>query len=152
MYQVESYLTGNPDIQVIDTVELEFDVRKKSRFLGKTQSGKELKVILPRGHVLQCGDLLLTESKQAIKVIAAKEHLSCASCDSSLLLIRIAYHLGNRHVPLQIEADALYYQHDHVLDDMIKGLGGTVTSVNQAFQPEDGAYQVGLGAGHHHHD
>lgn len=152
MFEVQAYSNASLGVDVIDTVELPFDTRKKSRFRTVTSSGKDLKVILPRGNVLQSGQLLLTESQQAIKVISAPEQLSCVSCDSSLLLMRIAYHLGNRHVPLQIEADSLYYQHDHVLDDMIIGLGASVKSVSQAFEPEDGAYQLGLGAGHHHHD
>lgn len=152
MFEVQKYVESSADIKVVDTVELPFDTRKKSRFRTLTSSGQELKVILPRGHVLQCGELLVTNSEEAISVISAQEQLSCAKCDSPLLLMRIAYHLGNRHVPLQIEHDSLYYQHDHVLDDMIKGLGGTVTFVDKAFEPEDGAYQLGLGSGHHHHD
>ena len=84
-------------------------------------------------------------------VKAAEEQVSTVRCDDSLLLSRICYHLGNRHVPLQIEAGFSRYQHDYVLDEMVVGLGGSVEVELAPFEPEAGAYQSQAGAGHHHH-
>lgn len=84
--------------------------------------------MLERGHLLRGGELLAdTEGSQVIRVLAAPEAVSTVRCADPHLLARAAYHLGNRHVPLQIEPGLLRYQHDHVLDDMLRGLGLNVT-------------------------
>jgi len=81
-------------------------------------------------------------------VLAAKETVSAVRCDDPLLYARACYHLGNRHVQLQIDANRLAYLHDHVLDEMLEGLGLTVTAEEACFEPEPGAY--GAAHGHHH--
>jgi urease accessory protein len=86
--------------------------------------------------------LLTTEDgSETVLVVAAPETVSRVSIDDPLLLAKVCYHLGNRHVPLQIEQGWLRYQHDHVLDDMVRGLGVAVTTEQAPFEPEAGAYQ-----------
>lgn len=127
---------------------LSFQQRQKSRLKAILASGEEIGLILPRGTVLKEGDLVSTEQGDLIQIVAAAETVSTIQADDAHLLLRIAYHLGNRHVPLQVESTWLRYAHDHVLDDMVTLLGGHV-SVDQApLQPEKGAY----GGGHKHHD
>lgn len=130
------------------TLCLPFDERKKSRLRTRSQCGEELGLMLPRGQVLRNGTLLRDESGRVICVEAAAETLSVVLSDDPLLLMRAAYHLGNRHVPLQVEPDHLRYQHDHVLDDMVRGLGLSVEVKAWPFEPEDGAYHS---SGSHEH-
>jgi urease accessory protein len=96
--------------------------------------------------VLAHGDRLHTDDGVSYEVVAADESLSVATTNDVLVLARAAYHLGNRHVPLQIGVGRLAYQHDHVLDDMVRRLGLSLTFENAPFEPESGAY------GHSHHD
>ena len=128
-------------------IELPFDERKKSRLKTKSRCGKELGLILPRGHILRNGTLLQSESGDTGVVFAAPEKVSTARAHDATLLSKAAYHLGNRHVALQVENGWLRYQHDHVLDEMVKGLGLSVNIEMAEFEPEDGAYANG---GHHH--
>lgn len=132
------------------TICLPFDERKKSRLRTRTVCGEEIGLMLPRGQILRDGTLLQDETGRIIAVKAAKEHVSTVVSHDTLLLTRAAYHLGNRHVPLQIGDGWLRYQHDHVLDAMVIGLGLRVITAEQPFEPEDGAYASGHG--HHHHD
>lgn len=133
------------------TVCLPFDERKKSRLKTQSQCGEALGFLLPRGKILRDGTLLRDESGRVIHIKAADETVSTVSSDNPHLVMRAAYHLGNRHVPLQIGNGWLRYQHDHVLDDMVKGLGLSVSVEKQPFEPEDGAYAAGQGH-HHSHD
>lgn len=133
------------------TLRLPYDLRKKSRFKTESTEGESLGVMLPRGRVLRDGDQLLDDSGRVVAVQAAPETLSSAAADDPYLLARAAYHLGNRHVPLQIGPGWLRYQHDPVLDAMVAGLGLRVTVEAAPFEPEDGAYASGE-IGHHDHD
>lgn len=101
---------------------------------------------------LKRGDILLSEEGDVVTIEAAKEQVSTVYSDDPLLLARVCYHLGNRHVPLQIEAGWCRYFHDHVLDDMARGLGATVVVGLEKYQPEPGAYGGSSGGHHHHHD
>ena len=103
--------------------------------------GREAGIFLERGSLLRNGDLISGPQGLIVKVIAAKEPVSTVYCDDALLLAKAAYHLGNRHVPLQIEQNFLRYQHDHVLDEMLKQMGLEVIVEDAAFEPEAGAYQ-----------
>lgn len=125
---------------------LDFDTRSKSRFKATFDDGGDCGVLLPRGTRLKDGDVLRSEQGELVVVRAAKEALSTVRASDPLALTKAAYHLGNRHVSLQIDAGALRYQHDHVLDDMVKGLGLEVRVEQSPFEPEDGAY----GGGHSH--
>ncbi len=128
-------------------VELEliltFDERKKSRYLATTTCGQELGWFIERGAVLSHGDILKCKNGTLVKILAAEEDVSEVSSDDFHLLMRVAYHLGNRHVPLQVEKSFLRYQQDHVLDEMVRGLGAEISHENQPFNPESGAYAGG---------
>ncbi len=123
-----------------DTLTLPFELRQKSRLLTRLDSGEEIFLSLSRGQVLRNGDHLLAEDGRVIEVRAAPEMVSVVSSGTALGLMRAAYHLGNRHVPLQITATWLRYVHDHVLDDMVNKMGLKVTAEQVPFEPEAGAY------------
>ena len=129
------------------TITLPFETRQKSRLQAIMDNGEEIGLLLPRGTVLRDGDVLKTETGLTIKVQAAEESVSSAHIQDPVLFARACYHLGNRHVPLQIGDDWLRYLHDHVLDDMLRGLGISPHHERATFEPEAGAY----GGGHHHH-
>ena len=132
------------------SVSLNFEQRQKSRARSTTNDGTDLSWFLPRAQVLSDGDCLQTKDNVLVRVIAAEETLSEVCSDDSLLLTKVAYHLGNRHVPLQIKAGSLSYQHDHVLDAMVEGLGIKVQCVKKPFQPENGAYHEHSTHNHSH--
>lgn len=144
----EKGVTGN--LLVIAT----FSERQKSRHKTQTQCGKPVGWFLPRGLVLKEGDVLLCRNGETIAIQAAPEDCSQVTSDDALALMTAAYHLGNRHVPLQIGPGLLRYQQDHVLDAMLEGLGLVVQHGQLPFQPESGAYHgksiLQLGGGHHH--
>jgi urease accessory protein len=134
---------------------LAFDARRKSRQRVRLDGGDEAALVLARGTVLRDGDRLRCTDGLVIAVRAAPETLSSVEGADALLLARAAYHLGNRHVPVEIAPGRLRYQHDHVLDAMVRGLGLAVAAVVAPFQPEGGAYAAGHAHpadGHHHGD
>ena len=148
------------------TIELDWDVRQKSRFDVTDSSGRHLGVFLPRGTVARGGDVLVAEDGSLIKVIAAPQSVlritHCAQHGSPFDLIRAAYHLGNRHVPIELKPDHLKIEPDHVLADLLRAMHLIVHAVDEAFEPESGAYASGghapthadTHAGHdhsHHH-
>lgn len=126
-------------------VTLAYDDRKRSRLRTRTDDGRELIILVPRGTLLDQGMLLGTECGAVVRVRAAHELLSTVAAADPLALARACYHLGNRHVPVAIGPGWVRYQHDHVLDDMVRGLGLTVVCERAPFQPEPGAY-----GGHRH--
>ena len=129
---------------------LPFDVRSRSRFRARLDNGEEVGVILTRGHILRGGDRLRAQDGRIIGVAAAPETVSTAHAHDAGLLARGAYHLGNRHVALQIGPLWLRYSHDHVLDDMVRGLGFTLVVEEAPFEPEGGAYPAHGGHSHSH--
>lgn len=135
---------------------LPFELRQKSRLKAQLSNGTEVGLFLPRGEVLRDGDCIKAEDGTVIKIEAASEQVSKATHADALMICRASYHLGNRHVPLQIGDGWLSYQHDHVLDDMVRGLGLQVSLESMAFEPEAGAYgghKHNHGHEHHHsHD
>jgi len=122
------------------TITLSFEQRTRSRLRVKTDSDIEAGLFLPRGTILNQGDHLRAEDGTVVEVKAASETVSCASTGDPLLLSRACYHLGNRHVPLQIGPGSVRYLHDHVLDDMVRALGLMVVTMQAPFEPEQGAY------------
>ncbi len=129
------------------SLTLSFGDRQRSRLRTQLDNGEEVGLMLPRGKVLRGGDCLRASDGRVIEVRAAAEAVSTARAADAQLLARAAYHLGNRHMPLQVGDGWLRYRHDHVLDDMVKGLGLVVAQEQAPFEPESGAYQ----GGHHHH-
>lgn len=148
------------------TLSLGFQDRRRSRQLARLDDGREVGLNLPRGTILRDGDRLVSDDGGPVVVVrAAPETLSVARTGDALLLARAAYHLGNRHVPLQVAPDHVAYQHDHVLDGMVRDLGLSVATQRAPFEPEAGGYRHegnergghghghdhGHGHGHHHH-
>jgi urease accessory protein len=141
---------GTPPVSYLT---LPFDLRQKSRLRATTDDGRDIAITLERGTALAGGTLLLADDSTVIQVQAAAERVSVARSLDPLLLLRAAYHLGNRHIPLQIETQGVAYLADHVLDAMVAELGLAVVHAHQPFEPEAGAYGAGhsfLNHGHSH--
>jgi urease accessory protein len=139
------------------TVELDWDVRQKSRFAATDSQGRELAVFLPRGQAVRGGDVLVAEDGSLIRVLAAPQKVlritASAGHGSPFDLMRAAYHLGNRHVPIELQPDHLKIEPDHVLADMLRSMHMTVAEAELPFEPEGGAYGGHVtndGHGHHH--
>ena len=131
------------------TLTLDFDARRKSRLAATLDNGEEVALVLPRGTVLRDGDVLVAQDGALVRVIAAAEAVLMVTARDGLTLTRAAYHLGNRHTPVEVGADYLKLEYDPVLADMLKRIGAMVEQVTLPFQPESGAY----GGGHKHgHD
>jgi urease accessory protein len=145
-----SLLTITEQVQKITephvTLTLPFELRQKTRLRTRLDDNQEVRMFLPRGTILRHGMLLRTDTGLIVKVQAALEALSTASTDKPLLLARACYHLGNRHVPLQIGQSWVRYLHDPVLDTMLRQLGLQVVQEKAPFDAEAGAYN----SGHHH--
>lgn len=133
------------------TVSLPWEQRLKSRLRVRLDSGEEAGIFLPRGTVLRGGDMLVSAEGEAVLVRAALETVSTVRTGDPLLLARLCYHLGNRHVALEIGKGYLRYLHDHVLDGMVHGLGGEAVIEEAPFEPEHGAYGGTGGYGGHSH-
>ena len=150
MLRILQRLTEPRDAQL--QLVLPFDLRSRSRFRARLVSGEEVGVQLTRGQILRGGDKLLAEDGRVVEVHAAPESVSTLRSKDARLLARAAYHLGNRHVALQLGDGWLRYGHDHVLDDMVRGLGAAITVEQAPFEPEAGAYQGGHEHAPHEHD
>jgi len=132
-----------PGTEPTRTLTLSYQSRTKSRLLAKLDNGEDVGLFLQRGRVLRGGDVLAGPEGLAVLVQAAPEEVSVARTDDALLLARACYHLGNRHVALQIAAGELRYLADPVLDTMARGLGLSVVRESAPFEPEAGAYSHG---------
>jgi len=134
------------------TITLDWDTRQKSRFDATDSTGRLLGIFLPRGTVVRGGDVLVAEDGSLIRVEAAPQAVlritACSEHGSSFDLTRAAYHLGNRHVPIELQPDHLKIEPDHVLADMLRAMHMTVVEVSEPFEPENGAY--GDHGGHSH--
>lgn len=135
------------------TVALDWDVRQKSRFDATDSMGRVLGVFLPRGTVVRGGDILVAEDGSLIQVQAAPQQVlvitPCSEHGSPFDLVRAAYHLGNRHVQIELTPNHLKIEPDHVLADMLRAMHLTVAEQSAPFEPEGGAYAAG-GHGHSH--
>jgi urease accessory protein len=123
---------------------LTLEARTKSRLLVRLDNGEQIALVVERGKVLRGGEQVRLEDGRYVDIVAADEALLEAVSGDPLLIARAAYHLGNRHVAVQFVTDGLRFLADHVLADMVAGLGLKVASLNAPFEPEGGAY------GHHH--
>ena len=150
-------------------LELDWDLRQKSRFDATASDGRQVGVFLPRGTVVRGGDVLVTTAGGLVRVVAAPQPvLRITACtdhshdhghahNGAFDLMRAAYHLGNRHVPIELKPDHLKIEPDHVLADLLRAMHLKVEAVRASFEPESGAYgqanSHGSGHGHgHHHD
>ena len=148
MLRVEKYAVQNADnVAGIRRLSVPFEIRQKSRFRAVLEDGTELAIFLPRSSKLIDGDLLEADDGTLIRVVAAAEQLLYVTAPSSLALTRAAYHLGNRHTPVEIGNGFLKLANDPVLREMLEGLGLQLLEVHLPFQPESGAH----GKGHSHH-
>jgi len=142
------------------TIELDWDVRQKSRFDATDSQGRQIGIFLPRGTAVRGGDVLVAEDGSLIRVIAAPQPVlritHCTAHGTPFDLTRAAYHLGNRHVPIELKPDHLKIEPDHVLADMLRSMHLIVVAVEEAFEPEGGAYgsheHSHGGGGSHSHD
>jgi len=134
-----------------DRLELDFAARTKSRQRVQLASGTEAALLLERGAVLRGRQRLKGSDGRIVEVIAAPEDLLEARCQDPLALARAAYHLGNRHVSVEIGEGWLRIQNDHVLEHMLLGLGVAVSALRAPFEPESGAYSSGGHAHEHKH-
>ncbi len=134
------------------TLTLPWSKRTKSRQRVLLDTGEEAGLFLERGAILRDGDIISNADEFTVLIQAARETLSLVYCKDSLQLSRLCYHLGNRHVDLQISSDHLCYPHDHVLDEMIMGLGFSPVKLEAPFEPETGAYGDGGHKHSHHHE
>ncbi|WP_048439847.1 urease accessory protein UreE [Caenimonas sp. SL110] len=156
MLQVSKILAGGHGLAPVllkraATVQLDWDVRQKSRFDCTDSQGRHLGVFLPRGTVVRGGDVLVAEDGSLVKVIAAPQPVlvitHCTQHGTPFDLTRAAYHLGNRHVAIELKPDHLKIEPDHVLADMLRAMHLIVRAEEGAFEPEGGAYSAG---GHSH--
>ena len=132
-------------------VELDWDIRQKSRFEATDSTGRHMGIFLPHGTAVRGGDVLVAQDGSLIRVVAEPQTVlkitHCPHHGTAFDLIRAAYHLGNRHVPIELKPDHLKIESDHVLADMLRAMHLIVTAVTEPFEPENGAY---ASAGHSH--
>ena len=145
---------ARPLLERAPTVSLDWDLRQKSRFEAEDSTGRRLGVFLPRGTVVRDADVLLAEDGSLVRVQAAAQEVLVVqphpATGTPFDLLRAAYHLGNRHVQIELRPDHLKIEPDHVLAGMLQRMGLEVRSAGLPFEPEAGAYQGGHGHGHGH--
>lgn len=129
-------------------LSLPFDARQKSRLRTHLASGEEVALMLPRGDILRGGDLVVASDGRVIEIVAQTEKVLHITCKTPQDITRAAYHLGNRHVPVQVGDGFLRIAADHVLEEMLQGLGAAIEPIEAPFEPEAGAY----GGSHRHSD
>ena len=147
MIEIRARFDRRGEVPLYGRLRLPFDLRQKSRQRATLESGEEVAIALARGEVMRGGDLVVAASGQVIEVVAERESVMHVECASAPALARIAYHLGNRHVPVQVGGGWLRFAADPVLAKMVEGLGAKVSLIEAPFEPEAGAY-----APHHRHD
>jgi urease accessory protein len=147
MIEITAKLPSAAQSEAQDRLLLPFDQRQKRWLFAALVSGEEVALKLPRGATLRGGDLLLAADGRVVEVIAAPERVVHIECAASSDLARLAYHLGNRHVPVQIGHGFLRISENHVLEEMLRRLGAKLKIIEAPFEPESGAY-----AGAHGHE
>ena len=151
MVEIKSKLKiprGAYRLEVKGRLKLPFDSRQKTRLRTRLDSGEEVALMLPRGEILRGGDLVVASDGRVLEVVAESEKVLHITCKTAEDITRAAYHLGNRHVPVQVGEGFLRIAADHVLEEMVKGLGASIEAMDAPFEPEAGAY----GGGHRHND
>ena len=136
-------------LDIRDQLKLPFESRQKSRLRTRLTSREEVALLLPRDEILRGGDLVTASDGRVIEVVAEPEKLLHVECKTPAELAKAAYHLGNRHVPVEVGDGFLRLAADHVLEEMLTKLGAKVSELEAPFEPEAGAY---AGGGHHQHD
>jgi urease accessory protein len=134
-----------------DTVVLDYDYRHRRRIALTSASGEAFLLNLAEVPDLRDGDGLLLSNGKTVSIVAADEALMEITCANPVHLARVAWHLGNRHLPTQIADGSIRIREDHVIGDMVRGLGAEVESIRAPFDPEGGAYAAEESGHHHHH-
>jgi urease accessory protein len=149
--RAESVLpAGSWDLaRTVDRVMVDFDRRHRRRIVLATDGGREVLLDLPQAVRLRHGDGLVLDGGGVVQVCAKPERLLEIHAHNEGELVRIAWHLGNRHLPVQLLGDCIRIRADHVIEEMVEGLGGHVDAIEAPFDPEAGAY---AGGHQHHHD
>jgi urease accessory protein len=124
----------------VDRIRLDYDERHRRRFRYVAEGGTEFLLDLPRAAVLNDGDGLRLDDGRVVAVVAATERLTQVTAPDAASLVRLAWHIGNRHLPAQLDAARILIREDHVITDMLRGLGATVEPISAPFTPESGAY------------
>ncbi|WP_131195021.1 urease accessory protein UreE [Lichenihabitans psoromatis] len=139
--------------RVTDRVTLDHERRHCRRIVLTSDGGADYLVDLEKASVLEEGDALKLDGGDLVLVVAAAQALLEIRAENPLRLLRVAWHIGNRHTPAEITAEAIYLEDDHVLAEMVRGLGASAATVMRPFRPERGAYHGSGGHGHSHtHD
>jgi urease accessory protein len=148
---VEAVAAGDwPAAAAADSVTLAFDDRHRRRYRLATDRGDDLLLDLPRAAAMSDGDGLRLETGGWVRVTAAAEPVMVVRGRDPQHLLRLAWHIGNRHLPAQLLRDRIVLRPDHVIAAMLRGLGARVDDTTAPFQPEGGAYDHGGGDGHGH--
>jgi urease accessory protein len=133
-----------------DVVVLDFDARHRRRMTMTGEKGLTFLLDLPEAVALRDGDGLILDDGRIVAVRAALEPVAEISAPDAATLMRLAWHLGNRHLPAQLTADRIVIRRDHVIEEMVAGLGGSVRLISAAFDPEAGAYAPASAQAHSH--
>lgn len=147
--QLTQNLGQSPDLKPNATVRLSWQERQRARLAVVLNTGESAAILLPRGEPMRDGDLLVSQDGFYVAVENAAEDLFEITAANSIALMRLIYHIANRHTPAMLAEHAIWIEPDPVLADLVKHLGGSVESVHRPFQPELGAYH---GASLHHHE
>ncbi|PCK07718.1 MAG: urease accessory protein UreE [Alteromonadaceae bacterium] len=152
MYEIYERLGTHIHEPVEDKIFLTHEQRERGRIRTESEQGKEVRIFLERGQALLVGEYLRSQCGKNIKVEGAVEQVATATCDDWALFSRACYHLGNRHVKIQVGERRLSITPDHVLEEMLQQLGLTVEAEQVVFVPESGAYKHERHEQHHHHE
>jgi urease accessory protein len=144
-YEIKPAGTWN-ETSAVDSIALDAHERHRRRIVLTTERGTKFLLDLPQAAALRDGDGLLLDDGAIVRVAGRPEPLAEIAAANASELARLAWHIGNRHIDVQIAGDRLRIRRDHVIEDMLRGLGARITPIEAAFNPEGGAYA------HHHHD
>ncbi len=139
-----------PEADAAGTLVLDYETRHRRRIRLTTDAGEDVLLDLPQAVAMADGDGLCLDDGRWLRVVAAPEALIEVRCDNASSLARIAWHIGNRHLAAEIRDGAIRLRPDHVIEAMLRGLGGGVEAVEAPFQPEGGAYGGPAGGSHPH--
>jgi len=129
----------------------DYDQRHRRRILLRSEAGQEVLLDLARTQHLRDGDAIACDDGSLMRIVSLPERLLSITAATPEALLRLAWHLGNRHLPTSLTAERLLIREDHVIADMVRGLGGSVSAILAPFDPETGAYDAPAATGHHHH-
>ena len=138
--------------QAVAEILLDFDERHRRRIRLRAENGEYLLLDLPKAVAMANGDGLCANDGRWFKIVAKPEKLIEVTASDTLTLMQLSWHLGNRHTPAEVQEGRILIRPDHVLEDMVRGLGGNTKSVEEPFQPEGGAYGEHAQGHHHNHD